>query len=79
MLNSSAQAKYKKYFILTNTCGGYKYTYDKANRLLEADYAFKYLNIYNDTTWDYTMRDNEKIDGYDRNGNIQRLERFHGT
>jgi len=58
---------------------GYKYGYDKANRLLEADYGFKYVNIYNDTTWDFTQRYNEKIDGYDRNGNIKRLERFHGA
>lgn len=58
---------------------GYKYFYDKANRLVEADYGFKFLNVINEDQWNFTMRYNEKIDGYDRNGNIIRLERFHGT
>jgi RHS repeat-associated protein len=58
---------------------GYEYTYDKANRLLKANYGFKYQNIYNEDAWDFTERYNEQVDAYDRNGNIQELERFHGA
>ncbi|MBS1563213.1 MAG: hypothetical protein JST39_02440, partial [Bacteroidetes bacterium] len=58
---------------------GYKYTYDKANRFLKADYGFKYVNVYNSETWDFTMRYNEQISGYDRNGNIKQLDRYHGA
>ncbi|HEY4150366.1 MAG TPA: RHS repeat-associated core domain-containing protein [Chitinophagaceae bacterium] len=58
---------------------GYEYTYDKANRLKKANYGFKYLNVYSEEVWDFTERYDEMIDAYDRNGNIQELERFHGA
>ena len=58
---------------------GYKYGYDMANRLKTSDYGFKTVNAYNSEIWDFTMKYNENIARYDRNGNIQSLERFHGS
>lgn len=68
---------------------GYKYSYDKANRLMTSDYGFKYLNAANSMTWDFSMKYNENITmlngnnqtvpAYDKNGNIKHLERFHGS
>ena len=58
---------------------GYKYTYDKANRLLTSDYGFKFLNSYNSMVWDFSMKYNESIGSYDRNGNITQLNRYHGS
>jgi len=58
---------------------GYKYTYDKANRLKTADYGFQYVNSYNSPIWDFSMKYNENINEYDLNGNIKQLDRFHGS
>lgn len=68
---------------------GYKYGYDKANRLMTSDYGFKYLNAYNSPVWDFSMKYNENVTmynsnnilvgAYDKNGNIKHLERFHGS
>ncbi len=58
---------------------GYKYTYDKANRLLTSDYGFKYLNDWNSMVWDFSMKYNESIGNYDRNGNIKQILRYHGS
>ncbi len=58
---------------------GYKYTYDKANRFLTSDYGFKFLNSYNSMVWDFSMKYNESIGSYDRNGNIKQLMRYHGS
>ncbi len=59
---------------------GYKYSYDKANRLKSSDYCFKFLNRNtNQNEWDFSMKYNETIGGYDRNGNILALTRYHGA
>jgi RHS repeat-associated protein len=68
---------------------GYKYGYDKANRLKTSDYGFKYTNSSNQDQWDFSMRYNEIIgsrdqngnivDSYDHNGNIKNLTRYHGS
>jgi RHS repeat-associated protein len=57
---------------------GYKYTYDKANRLKTADYGFKFHNGWTEV-WDFSQKYNENILSYDKNGNIKELERFHGS
>jgi len=83
---SDATAAIQWQHLRTGMEGGYdeylrvfQYSYDKANRLITANYGFKYVNDYNTTVWDFSKRFNEQIDGYDRNGNIQRLERYHGS
>jgi RHS repeat-associated protein len=58
---------------------GYKYTYDKANRLKTSDYGFKFLNAYNSMVWDFSQKYNENVLSYDRNGNIKELERYSGS
>ncbi len=57
---------------------GYKYGYDKANRLTTSDYGFKYYNGWSNV-WDFTLKYNENITAYDLNGNIKNLERYHGS
>ena len=56
---------------------GYNYNYDKANRLKNAVYSFKYQST-SGMVWDNKDRFDEFIDGYDRNGNILHLRRYHG-
>jgi len=58
---------------------GYKYGYDKANRLKTSGYGFKYLNASNNMIWDFSSRYDENITSYDKNGNIKHLDRFHGS
>ncbi len=58
---------------------GYKYGYDKANRLKTSSYTYKYLNASNTMVWDAGSKYDENITSYDRNGNIKHLDRYHGS
>ena len=58
---------------------GYKYGYDKANRLKTSGYTYKYLNSSNAMVWDAGTKYDENITSYDRNGNMKHLDRYHGS
>ena len=58
---------------------GYKYGYDKANRLKTSSFTYKYLDASNTMVWDAGSKYDENITNYDRNGNIKHLDRYHGS
>lgn len=58
---------------------GYKYGYDKANRLKTSSFTYKYLDASNNMVWDAGSKYDENITSYDRNGNIKHLDRYHGS